>query len=264
MRKTLAAAIVAAICAGLAAQKPDFEKMIRAFEEASSFEGKDYGATISVTQEKPNEKASKFQIRLYRRDADDATVILIDEPRDKRGDGLLQVGKNVWYYDKNEGDFIKQTASEQFQGTDADNRSFGRFSKLDDYRVSGGSEGMIGKTPVWIIDLEARNREVEYPFEQLYVAKANELPMKAVSFGADRKKVLHVEYYLKYAKVGEKTIASQIKIVDGPDADKDPKAYALTQTLIEVANPKVGRVEDSVFTKEFLKNPKADSLLKWR
>ncbi len=264
MRKLIAVSVVAALCAGLAAQKPDFEKMIRAFEEASSFKGMDYGATISITQEKPNEKASKFQVRIYRRDADDATVILIEEPRDKRGDGILQVGKNVWLYNKNEGDFIKQTANDQFQGTDADNRSFARFSKLDDYRVAGSSEGMIGKVPVWIVDLEARNREVEYPFEQLYIAKANELPMKTVSFGADRKKVLHVEYYLKYSKIGDKTIASQIKVVDGPDADKDPKVYALTQTLIEVTSPRVGKVEDSVFTKEFLKNPKADSLLKWR
>jgi outer membrane lipoprotein-sorting protein len=248
-RITRAAVIAAAVLftlpsAGLFAAQPDFESIVRELDKIDDFSGMDFSGVFTIVSEKPGEKQSVTQIRMFRRDSKKQFLILIQLPEASKGQGYLKEDDNVWMYDPTSRKFTHSSVKENLQDSEAKNSDFTRESILDDYAIEKGEAGMLGKYPVWIITLKDKTGEAAYDRVKLTVRQDKTLILKEEDYtasGQHRRTIV----YPKYAEVAPgKFFPSQMLISD--EINKGEKSQV---TMSELSTAKL---PDKVFTKAFL------------
>lgn len=236
--------LVASAGANLFAQTPDFEKMIRDLDAASNFDNMDFSAMFTIVTDKPGKKQDLTQIRMFRRDAKDQSLILILQPEADKGQGYLMDGDNMLFYDPTSRKFNHTSMKEALSDSKAQNDDFSKSETLDDYAISNTSESVLGKIPVWVIDLKAKRNDVSYDQIRLYVRKDNPLLLKQEHLSISGR-LMRSMYYPKYTEVTKgKYFPSQMLIVD--EVNKGEKSQ------INLSEISVERLPDKVFTKAFL------------
>ncbi len=222
----------------------DVESILAKMDAMNNFSGLDFTGVFTIVSEKPGEKAALTQIRMFRRDSKDQFTLLIQQPEASKGQGYLKEGDNVWFYDPSSRKFTHSSLKENLNNSEAKNSDFSRRSILDDYTVSGTEEGTLGKYPVWIISLKAKNDNVAYDISKLFVRKDNNLLLKQEDYSVSGKK-MRTTLYPKYADLGKgKMFPSQMLIVD--ELNPGEKSQI---TMTELSTSKL---PDKVFTKAFL------------
>ena len=196
-----------------------------------------------MVSEDPEDGTEVRSARTFRRDDDDAFVILFTEPEDQLGQGYLMVDENLWFYDPVSRKFTHTSLKENLQGTDAKNSDLGQSNLVGDYKVVTTQKGKLGSFEVWILDLEATNNEATYPFKRISVSVSNELLLKSEDYSLS-KRLLRTAYYTSYVKAGGSYVADKILFVD---ALVPGKKTQFTMTEISVAP-----LPDSVFTKAYI------------
>jgi outer membrane lipoprotein-sorting protein len=227
-----------------AAATPDFKTMLAAVDANADFGTQDYSAVFTIVTQKPGENDSVMQIKLFRRDENDQVVWIILKPDAQRGQGFLKVEDNIWMYDPESGKFSHSTMKEQIQNSKAKSSDLKRGSFAEDYDVAASDEGMLGKYPVWILTLKAKNNEVSYPSLKLFVRKDKPLVLKEEDYSLSEKLMRTVLYPPKYIEMAGKTVYSQILIQD--ELNKGEKSQL---TLSDVS---VAKLPDATFSKAFL------------
>ena len=187
-------------------QNPDFNALLLRLDEQSSFSGQDYSAKLRMVSEDPQEGTEVRSARTFRRDDDDAFVILFTEPEDQLGQGYLMVDENLWFYDPVSRKFTHTSLKENLQGTDAKNSDLGQSNLAGDYTVVSSKKGKLGSFEVWILDLEAINNEATYPFKRISISVSNELLLKSEDYSLS-KRLLRTAYYTSYIKAAESYVA---------------------------------------------------------
>jgi hypothetical protein len=113
-----------------------------------------------------------------------------------------------------------------------------------DYDIAAWEEGMLGKYPVYVLSLKAKNNEVSYPTLKLSVRTDKPLVLKEEDYSLSDRLMRTVLYPPKYIEVAGRTVYSQILIQD--ELNKGEKSQ-LTISDVSVAN-----LPDATFSKAFL------------
>ena len=223
--------------------KAGASKILAQLDELGNFPGKDYSALFTIVSEKPDEKQSITQVHVFRRDTKKQFTILIMLPEVSKGQGYLREEDNVWFYDPTSRKFSHSSVKENLQNTEAKNSDFTKSSLVDDYTVSKVSDGLVGKYPVWILDLKAKSNEVSYERILLYVRKDRTMTLKQEDYSVNGR-LMRTTLYPKYVELDGKLVPSQILIID--EINKGEKSQ------ITMAEQSVDTLPDKVFTKAFL------------
>ena len=222
---------------------PEANKILAELDDLGNFPGKDYSALFTIVSEKPGEKQSVTQVRIFRRDAKKQFTILIMLPEVNKGQGYLREDDNVWFYDPTSRKFSHSSVKENLQNSEAKNSDFTANSMAEDYAIQKVTEGMVGKYPVWILDLKAKTNEVSYDRLLLYIRKDKTMTLKEEAYSVNGR-LMRTTLYPKYLTLEGKLLPSQILIVD--EINKGEKSQ------ITMAEQSVEKLPDKVFTKTFL------------
>jgi outer membrane lipoprotein-sorting protein len=196
-----------------------------------------------VVSEKPDEDTSVFKVRMFRRDREDKFLMLFLEPETQKGQGYLQLEDNLWFYDPESRKFSHSSYKENLQDSETKNSDFRRSALVDDYEVESYTEEVLGRYPVYVVNLKATNNEVSYPRARVWIRTDNHLVLKAESYSlSDR--LMRTAYYPNYVEVQGRYIPSRMLFVD------ELKEGEKSQVTIKDVS--LSSLPDSVFTKAYL------------
>ncbi|HEY9053472.1 MAG TPA: outer membrane lipoprotein-sorting protein [Rectinemataceae bacterium] len=223
--------------------KAGAERILKQLDDLGNFPGKDYSALFTIVSEKPGEKQSVSQVRVFRRDTKKQFTILVMLPEVNKGQGYLREDDNVWFYDPTSRKFSHSSIKENLQNSEAKNSDFAGGSLSEDYVIDKISESTVGKFPVWVLNLKARTDEVPYERVSLYVRKDRVMTLKQEDYSVNGR-LMRTTLFPKYVELEGKLLPSQILIID--EINKGEKSQ------ITMAEQSVEKLPDKVFTKAFL------------
>lgn len=221
----------------------DFLALVRRTDIRSSFYDSDMTATINMVSVSPDRGTRTNKQIIYRRDKDDAFLMLTLEPESRKGQGMLRVDNNMWRYDPTSRKFTHTTLKEQFENTTARNSDFRRSQRSWDYDVVSVESGKLGKYDVWISELKANNDEVPFPYIKMWVEKDRTIVLKVEEYSLS-KKLLRTAYYTNYVQIGQSYVPTTQIFQDGLIPEK--------RTQTTYTNISTKPVPDDVFTKNYL------------
>jgi outer membrane lipoprotein-sorting protein len=247
-KRSILAVLTALAIASLAqaAPAPDFKALLKSIDELSDFGKKDYSALYDIVSEKPGEKPSTTQVKIFRRDDHDQIVILIQKPEKQKGQGYLKIDDNVWFYDPESGNYSHSTMKENVNGSQAKNSDFKKYTFAQDFDLVKSEEGKLGAFETWVLTLKSNNVEVSYQNIRLTVRKDKPIPLKEEDFSVNDKPMRTIYYLPTYVQAGDKLVPAKLKIVD--EVNKG------TQSVLTISDVYVGKLEDKYFQKTFLES----------
>ena len=128
----------------------NFLSLVHQTDIRSSFYDSDMTATITMVSVSPEKGTMTRKEIIYRRDKDDAFLMLTLEPESRKGQGMLRVDNNMWRYDPTSRKFTHTTLKDQYEDTTVRNNDFRRSQRALDYSVTSLTSGTLGKYNVWI------------------------------------------------------------------------------------------------------------------
>lgn len=224
------------------ANAQDFQQMLANIDANTRFPG-DLAATVTLEIRDPQDGDDRRQIQFFRRDADDKFLLLVQAPETQLGQGYLNLDDGLWFYDPESRQFTFTSLDESFEDSDARNSDFEGSSLSEDYRVLSSSEGTLGSFDVWILDLEATNDEVTYPFRKIWVTKDPNLILKSEDYSLTER-LLRTSYFPSYTRAGGSFIADEQLFVDALVSDKS--------TRVVLDNVSTNTIPDNVFSKAYV------------
>ncbi|MGD9199918.1 MAG: outer membrane lipoprotein-sorting protein, partial [Chitinispirillia bacterium] len=103
--------------------QPSVNEILGKMEDNVSM-SKDARAQVSMTQQKSNQGTKVFDMMYYRRDKDNAFLIVLLAPEAEKGNGYLRVDDNFWMYRRNTRTFQHVNRDENIGGSDASGEDF--------------------------------------------------------------------------------------------------------------------------------------------
>jgi outer membrane lipoprotein-sorting protein len=240
---TLAISLLTVSLLSAHAQVPDDYETILQNIDTNNLFPTDLTATMTMEEQDPNEGDELFTVRMFRRDVDDKFLMLFERPEVQLGQGYLNIEDGLWFYDPESRQFSYTSLSESFGGTDARNSDFEAPDLSRDYDVVSLEEGTLGSFDVWILELEATNDEVTYPYRKIWVSRDPNLILKSEDYSLNQR-LLRTSYFPSYARAGESYIADQQLYVDALVEGKS------TQLTLE--NISTAEIPNNVFTKAYV------------
>ncbi|HCM29109.1 MAG: hypothetical protein A2Z99_09940 [Treponema sp. GWB1_62_6] len=223
---------------------PDFRKLVETLDSIDDFTGSDFSGVFTIVTDKPGKRQEVTQVRMFRRDSKEQFLMLMLLPEASKGQGYLKEGDNFWFYDPTSRKFNHSSMKEALNDSEARNDDFKRKKTLEEYDIAKTGEGMVGKFPVWVIDLKAKTNDVSYDMVTIYVRKDRPLVLKQEDKSVNGR-LMRTTLFPKYADVGKgKFFPSQMLIVDEINTGE--------KSQITMAELSVAKLPDKVFTKAFL------------
>lgn len=233
---------LSAVLIGLVQAQEDPEQILVNIDTNTRFPA-DMTATVTLDEKDPQEGDETSRVRMFRRDAEDQFLLLFERPEVQLGQGYLNVEDGLWFYDPESRQFTFTSLEESFGGSDARNSDFQASSLADDYNVVSVEDGTLGQFDVWIMNLEATNDEVTYPFRKLWVSKDPNLILKSEDYSLTER-LLRTSYFPSYARAGGSFIADEQLFVDALVEGKS--------TGVTLSNISTAEIPNNVFTKAYV------------
>ncbi len=212
----------------------------------------DVTARVTLTQQKSGQGLKVIDMQFYRRDTDNAFLIVMTDPESEKGNGYLRVGDNFWMYRRNTRSFQHVNRDESIGGTDARGENFEDRRLTELYAVRRDSTGkerveeeMLGKVPVYRVDVEGRVHDVNYPIKTYWVRRDGFLLLKEQAFSLSGT-LMQSAYYLKYTPIEGRFVPIEQIFVD--EFEKGNK------TKVDIRDISVRPIGKEVFTKAYLEN----------
>ena len=247
MKRKVITVVIAIILVSLTAlpavSLDEAQDLLIKIDEMANFGGTDFSAMMSMISEDPESGIEKTVVQQFRSDDDDKFLMLINEPIIQKGQGYLMVDNNLWFYDPESRKFSHTSMNDQFNGSDANNSDFNASSVVDDYRVKSIEEGKLGKYAVYILELEAKNNEVTYQTQKIWVTINGTLTLKTEDYSAGGR-LMRTSYYPSYANASGNFIPTKTIFVDGLIEGK--------KTTITISDISTEDIPDMVFTKSYI------------
>ena len=212
----------------------------------------DARAHVTLTQQKSGQGVKNFEVQYYRRDKDNAFLIVFTAPEAEKGNGYLRIADNFWMYRRNTRTFQHVNRDESIGGSDARGEDFETRKLTELYQPatdSGGKELIreekLGAIPVYRIEVKAKVSDVSYPYRVFWVRTDNFLQLKDEAY-SNSKTLMTTSYYLKYTTVLGKYVPIKQLFID--EFEKGNK------TIVEISGIVTEKVDDAIFTKAYLEN----------
>lgn len=212
----------------------------------------DFAAKMILIEEKAGQGRKKHELVYYRRDADDAFLLVATHPPTKKGNGYLRVGDNFWVYRRNTRSFQHVNRDESVSGTTMNLETFEKKKLSELYGPDTDQKGRdriykdrLGDIPVYKFALYAKVNEVAYPKQVMWVRRDNYLPLKIEYFSAAGTHML-TSLYLKYTRVKGRYF--WIKLLNIDEFEKGNK------TVADISGISLAPLEDVIFTKPYLES----------
>ncbi len=228
----------------IGAGEPDPIKLVREVEDRLNFTS-DLSASIQLIQKDPEKSSSAFKLKYYRRDKDDKFVLLFQEPETEKGKGYLRLGDDLFMYLPSTREFVHKNRKESVGDTDAKADNFEMKKYEDLYNIEYiGEETVANRFECWVVKLTAKEKDVSYPIQKMYIRKDILVPVMQISYSWSETK-MQTQYFISYEKIGnDKYINTKSKIIDNLEKGKS--------TLLMVSNVSTDEIPNSYFTKKFL------------
>jgi len=212
----------------------------------------DAQANVTLTQQKTNQGTKTIEMVWYRRDSDDAFMIVMIAPESEKGNGYLRMGENFWMYRKNTRTFQHVNRDENIGGSDAQADDFEKRKLTELYAPAIDKDGkealaeeMLGNIAVYRFEVRAKVNDVDYPKKIYWIRKDNCLVLKEQSFALSGS-LMQTAYYLKYSLVDKSYVPVKMMFVD--EFEKGNK------TIVEISGISTKALDDKLFTKAYLEN----------
>ncbi|NTV92882.1 MAG: outer membrane lipoprotein-sorting protein [Chlorobiaceae bacterium] len=175
-------------------------------------------ATLSY-ENQSEQKKDVFRVFIKNRTK---TLVSYIEPVKQRGNMLLMLNDNLWYYVNKTQRPMRITPIQKLSGA----ASYGDITKLSwsrDYlaAIEGEQSVMVKQQSyeTWLLKLTARSKSATYHKIDLYVEKGNCYPRKAIVFLQSGKK-MKTMYFTGYTKNAGKMMNTKIEFIDHLASDK--------------------------------------------
>jgi hypothetical protein len=225
----------------------DLMKKVQDIQEMVS----DVRAKVDLTQTKVGQGTKKTEMIYYRRDSDDAFIIVMVEPESDKGNGYLRVGDNFWMYRRNTRTFQHINRDESIGGTDAKADDFEKRKLTELYNPAVDAAGKelfaeekLGAIPVYRFELKAKVNDVDYPKKIYWVRIDNGLPLKVQSYSLSGT-LMQTGYYMNYTLVDNRFVPVKQLIID--EFEKGNK------TLVDISGISTEKLPN-IFNKAYLEN----------
>jgi hypothetical protein len=232
-------------------ETPPIDSILKRMQENISI-ATDARARVSLTQQKPGQGVKNFEMMYYRRDRDNAFLIVFSAPEAEKGNGYLRIGDNFWMYRRNTRTFQHVNRDESIGGSDASGEDFETRKLTELYQAAtdtGGRELIrqekLGTIPVFRLEVKAKINDVSYPYRVFWVRTDNFLQLKDEAYSSS-KTLMSTSYYLKYTIVLGKYVPVRQLFID--EFEKG------NRTIVEISGIVTEKVGDEIFTKAYLEN----------
>jgi hypothetical protein len=250
----MTAVVVLALClTGSLWAMPSGQEILGKMDEVETL-GADITVKFDLTETRVNQGIQKMEGVYYRRDSDDAYLIVMTAPDAQKGNGYLRVSNSMWMYRRNTRTFQIIGRSQSIEGSDASAGSLETRKYLELYQPDVDDQGRelvsedtLGKAkiPVYRLEVTAKVKDVDYPKKIYWVRQDNFLKLKEESYSLSGT-LTQTIYYPKYTNVQGRYVFAKQLVID--EFEKGNK------TLIELSGISLIPIENSVFTKAYLEN----------
>ncbi len=224
---------------------PEAEAIINKMESITNIENTDVTATILFLQQKSREPDKIYKARYYRRDKDNAFVIIFMEPDNEKGKGYLRVEDNLYMYMPSTREFIHKNRKENVGSTDAKAEDFEKKKTLELYYVKKLPNAIVNKAECYVIELRAKQQDVSYPLQKWYIRVSDYLTLKQEAYSLSET-LMQVSYYIKYIPIkGGKMFLTKFMTENKIEQSR-------TWVTVDEATLSFAPIPDYVFTKAFL------------
>lgn len=230
---------------------PSIESLLKQIDYRQQLKS-DVTAKMRFIQERPIQGKRIFEMQYYRRDKDDAFLLLMLEPKVEKGNGYLKVADNFWLYRRNTRTFQHINRDENISGTeikggDLEQRKMTELyrGEVDDAGMEKIEETILGKIPVYKFSIIAKVEDVTYPRQIIYAKMSDKLILKTESYSRSGTLML-TQYFTKYANIKGNYIVKQAISID--EFEKGNK------TMWMVLDFSLNDINDKFFTKGYLEN----------
>jgi hypothetical protein len=212
----------------------------------------DMTAQARITTKDPEQGTKVIESVLYRRDRDDAFLIVIASPETDRGNGYLRVGDNMWMYRRSTRTFTHIGRDEKIGGsnTSAGDIETRKFKEL--YQPSADASGReairaetlgSAKIPVYRLEVVARVNDVKYPKLVMWVTRDKYLELKRESYSLSGT-LMETDLFTNYKEIDGRYVPLLQKFTDEVEKGRT--------SLLEITGISFHRVDDYKFDKSYL------------
>jgi len=247
---SLAAALLLA-AAGAFAAPPTIQQIIDYIDTNYEMRS-DMTAQARITTKDPDQGTKVIESVYYRRDRDDAFLIVIAQPETDRGNGYLRVGDNMWMYRRNSRTFTHIGRDEKIGGSntsagDIETRKFKELYQpaLDSSGKENIREETLGgaKIPVYRLEVVAKVNDVKFPKLVMWVTRDKFLELKRESYSLSGT-LLETSFFTNYKEVEGRYVPLLWKFMDEVEKGRT--------SLFEIKGIAFEKVEDYKFDKKYL------------
>ena len=214
----------------------------------------DMTAQAKITTRDPEQGTKIIQSVLYRRDKDDAFLIVIADPETDRGNGYLRVGDNMWMYKRSTRTFTHIGRDEKIGGSNASAGDFETRKFKELYKPSVDTSGKeiiseetIGnaKIPVYRVEVTAQVNDVKYPRLVMWLTRDKFLELKRESYGLSGT-LMETDLFTNYKETEGRYVPLLQKFTDEVEKGRT--------SLLEITGISFNRVDDYRFDKSYLES----------
>jgi outer membrane lipoprotein-sorting protein len=228
------------------------QELLRQVDALASYYDTDFSAEYTIVQDRPGQARSTTVAGIFRRDSSETYVIVVMQPAVSRGQGYLKQGNTLWIYDPESRRFNTTSSADRFQNTNARNSDFTRSTLAEDYRISGGEDGTLGRFSCRILTLEAVSGEAAYPRMKVWISDDG-LIRKSEDYSLSGQ-LLRTTAVPDYQQIGSRFVPRRILLVDELRGAAVNGSFVNEKTQITISKPSFEKMTDSVFSKTFLES----------
>lgn len=226
------------------ATDPKAASLVGGFEDKLDLGGLDVTDTFTLVQKKAGEADKVLRIQIYRRDAADTFTLLFQYPNSEKGKGYWRSGDDLYLYLPSTREFVYRNRKDDVGSTDVRADLFGKPNTLAQYWASLAGTAKVASWDCDVVRLDAKQLDVDFPVQKLYLRRSDGLPVKVESFSAGET-LLRTSYYIEYKEIAKgKFIFTKLLAVDA--LEKDQKTYLTNEGI------SISRIADYTFSKAFL------------
>jgi len=219
-------------------------------------QGTDITARVRFVQQRVNQGVKVTESIYFRRDRDDAFLIIMTAPDTDKGNGYLRLGDNFWMYRRNTRTFQHINRDETISGTDVKAGDMEKKKFTDQYEPLTNDTHteyavkktitLLKQTPeVYNFTVVAKVRDVTYPKQEYWVDVNTALPLKVQNFSKSGD-LMQTAWYYQYTQIKGKYVMVLSKFED--EFEKG------NVTVMKLSEINLEKISDTVFTKAYLEN----------